>query len=116
VRCAHPAPIASSDEAAAVAWRYQSEDPLDGGEWLLSGTKPNRRTVEPLYTHPAAAQQSRAEVLTEDWARETMSRQHDLMVDVLAQLKRIQTALGDTRPKQAVGEMVEHAISLLVKP
>lgn len=35
-----------------VAWMYQSEDPLDGGEWLLSDTKPNRRNVRPLYTHP----------------------------------------------------------------
>jgi hypothetical protein len=31
---------------------------------------------------------------------------------VREQLVRIQTALCDTRPKQAVGEMVEHALSL----
>lgn len=42
----------SAEVQEPVAWMYQSEDPLDGGEWLLSDTKPNRRNVRPLYTHP----------------------------------------------------------------
>ena len=43
-----------------VAWMYQSEDPLDGGEWFLSDTKPNRRNIRPLYTHPQPMPQTDA--------------------------------------------------------
>jgi hypothetical protein len=44
----------TTPNVAPVAWRYQSEDPLDGGEWFLSDTKPNRRNIEPLYAAPAS--------------------------------------------------------------
>lgn len=52
-----------------VAWRYQSEDPLDGGEWLLSDTKPNRRNIQPLYTHPQPMPQTDAARDAEDAKR-----------------------------------------------
>lgn len=50
-----------------VAWMYQSEDPFDGGEWFLSDTKPNRRNIRPLYSHPQPMPQTDAarDVLTE---------------------------------------------------
>lgn len=31
-----------------VAWQYVSEDPLDGGQMMLSEEKPNRRVLWPL--------------------------------------------------------------------
>jgi len=31
-----------------VAWQYVSEDPLDGGQLMLSEEKPNRRALWPL--------------------------------------------------------------------
>jgi hypothetical protein len=46
------APAALAQSAQPVAWMYESEDPLDGGEWLLTNTRPNRRNVRPLYTAP----------------------------------------------------------------
>jgi hypothetical protein len=47
---------APAQSAEPVAWLYESEDPLDGGEWLLTNTKPNRRNVKPLYAAPQPSQ------------------------------------------------------------
>jgi hypothetical protein len=71
-----PAPIASASEAVPDAWMHilakpgkrtvwasveENDTPEDLRDWLK---KPNSYRVDkPLYTHPAAAQPSRAEVL-----------------------------------------------------
>lgn len=49
------AAIAELGKAEPVAWMYRSEDPFDAGDWLLTDTKPDRREVVALYTHPAPA-------------------------------------------------------------
>jgi hypothetical protein len=64
-RVIYTAPIASAEEAVPIAWRY-----LTPTGWHAT-TKMDKalgasahHDMEPLYTHPAAAQPSRAEVLT----------------------------------------------------
>jgi hypothetical protein len=65
----HPAPIASAEEKAKPAMWFVSTDPDADGfvvytEREAKACEQDGDDVTPLYTHPAAAHPSRAEVLT----------------------------------------------------